>query len=136
MPGYAGAFVIKDAVLKLGGTTFTNQVWRARLVPDTPVQQQRTLVPDGTISDVDSASWTLELTGVQDYETGGLGAYMNTNAGSQVAFVLAPKSGTGKKQAAGTCIIMSVPFGGEQGEFAQFEAELPVIGSPTFSAQS
>jgi hypothetical protein len=136
MPAHTGAFLIRDAVLKLGGTTFTNQVWRARLVPDTPIQQQRTLVPDGTISDVDSAMWTLELAGVQDYETGGLAAYLQTNAGNQVAFVIAPKSGAGKKQASGTVIAINPDFGGEQGEFASFEIELPVVGAPTFAAQA
>jgi hypothetical protein len=133
MPAYTGAFVLRDALFKLGGTTFSNQVWKARLNPDTPIVQQRTLVPDGTISDVDSSTWTLELEGLQDYESGGLAAFLFTNAGTQVAFELAPKNTAGKKKATGTVIVVHPTIGGEQGEFAQFEIELPVIGVPTLS---
>jgi hypothetical protein len=132
MAAHTGAFVMRDALLKLGGTNFTNQTWKAVLTPDTPIVQQRTLVPDGTISDVDSATWVLELEGLQDYESGGLAAYLRTNAGAQVTFELAPKNTAGKTKASGTVIAVYAPIGGEQGEFAQFEIELPVIGTPTF----
>jgi hypothetical protein len=77
MPAYSGAFVLRDALLKLGGTTFSN-------------------------------------------------------AGSQVAFELAPRNTAGKVKATGTVIAVNAPVGGEQGEFTQFEIELPVIGQPTF----
>ena len=102
-----------------------------RIVPDTPNQQQRTLVPDGTISDVDSATYTMELQGLQDYETGGLAAYLLTNAGTQVAFVFAPVNTVGKKKFSGTVVAIAPPVGGDQGEFAQFEIEMPIIGQPT-----
>jgi hypothetical protein len=132
IPAYSGAFVLRDALLKLGGTSFGNQMWKAVLTPDTPIVQQRTLVPDGTISDVDSATWVLELEGLQDHETGGLAAYLRANAGAQVAFELAPRNTAGKIKATGTVIAVHAPVGGEQGEFTQFEIELPVIGQPTF----
>lgn len=133
MAGYAGAYVLRDALLTLGDTEFQAQVNRARLVPDTPIQQMRTLVPDGVITDVDSSTWVLELQGVQDWETGGLAAYLNTNAGELVEFELAPRNATGKKMATGSVRALPVPFGGDQGEFATFEVELPVDGAPTFS---
>jgi hypothetical protein len=132
IPAYSGAFVLRDALVKLGGTSFGNQMWKAVLTPDTPIVQQRTLVPDGTISDVDSATWVLELEGLQDHETGGLAAYLRANAGAQVAFELAPRNTAGKVKATGTVIAVNAPVGGEQGEFTQFEIELPVIGQPTF----
>ena len=133
MTAYTGAFVLRDALLKLGGTTYSNQVWKARLVPDTPIVQQRTLVPDGTISDVDSATWTLELEGLQDFEATGLAAYLHTNAGAQVAFELAPRNTVGKVKVTGTVIAVHPEIGGEQGDFAKFEIELPLIGQPTFT---
>jgi hypothetical protein len=136
MPAHAGAFVLRDALLKLGGTTFTNQVWVVNLVPDTPIQQQRTLVPDGTISDVDSATWVMSITGLQDYETSGLADYLADNAGDQVAFVYAPKVGSGKAQWTGTVIVVHPPIGGEQGSFAQMELELPIVGEPVKGAQA
>jgi len=132
IPAYTQAFVNRNALFTLGGTSFANQVWKIRVVPDTPFQQQRTLVPDGTISDVDSATWTMEIEGLQDYESGGLAAYLNTNAGTQVAFAFAPVNTAGKKKITGTVVVIAPPVGGEQGEFAQMELELPLIGQPTF----
>lgn len=135
MTVYAGAFVIKDALVKFGATDFTNQCTKARLVPDTPIQTLRTLVPDGQITDVDSAIWTLELTGVQDWETGGLATYLNANAGSLVTVIIAPAKLTGKKQATVSVRIVSVPFGGDQGAFPTIDVTLPVQGQPTFATQ-
>lgn len=135
MTAYTGAFVIRNAQVKFASTDFSNQCSRARLVPDTPVQTMRTLVPDGQITDVDSPMWTLELSGVQDWETSGLAQFFNTNAGTLQTCTIAPVVGTGKKQAVVSVRIVHVPFGGTQGEWANFEVELAVQGQPTFSAQ-
>lgn len=135
MVAYTGAIVMKDALLTLDDTEFTNQVNRARLVPDTPIQTMRTLVPDGVIQDVDSAVWTLEIQGVQSWETGGLALFLHTNAGTVVEATLSPKNGTGKKQATFNVLCVDPPFGGDQGEFAMLELELPVVGAPVFAAQ-
>ena len=131
MPAYTGAFVLRNSVFTLGGTSFANQVWDVTIEPDTPVQQQRTLVPDGTISDVDSATWTMKVTGLQDPQAGGLAAYLFTNAGTQVAFTYAQVNTVGKVKYSGTVIAVYPTVGGEQGEFAQFEIEMPIIGTPT-----
>ena len=134
MAAYAGAFVIRNALVKFGATDFTNQTTKARLVPDTPIQTMRTLVPDGQITDVDSAMWSLELTGVQDWETGGLAAFLNTNQGTLQTVIIAPVAGTGKKQATVSVRCIAVPFGGDQGAFATFDVTLAVQGQPTFAA--
>lgn len=134
MPAYAGAFVIRNALVKFGATDFSNQCAKARLVPDTPVQTMRTLVPDGQVVDVDSTVWTLELSGLQDWETGGLAAFLNSNAGTLQTVVIAPVNTTGKKQATVSARMVPVPFGGDQGEYAQFDVELAVQGQPTFGA--
>jgi len=133
IPAYTGAFVNRNALFTLGGTSFANQLWKIRIVPDTPFQQQRTMIPDGTISDVDSATWVMELEGLQDFETGGLAAYLQTNAGTQVAFAYAPVNTAGKKKVTGTVVVIASVVGGEQGEFAQMELEMPIIGQPTFT---
>ena len=135
MAAYAGAFVIRDAVVKFAAVDYTNQCTRARLVPDTPIQVQRTLVPDGQVTDVDSTAWTLELSGLQDWETGGLAAYLNTNKGTLVSVTIAPRKGVGKQQAVISVRIMPPPFGGTQGEFAAFELEMPCDGQPVITAQ-
>jgi len=134
MAAYGGAFVMRDALVIFDETEFQNQVTKARLVPDQNIQTLRTLVPDGTITDVDSAMWTLELSGVQDWETTGLAKYLHTHAGELVEVTIAPKNATGKQQAVCTVRVIEPPFGGDQGAFAIIELELPVQGQPVFSA--
>lgn len=136
MAAYAGAFVIRDALVKFGASEYGNQVSKARLVPERNVQTMRTLVPDGTLTDVDSASWTLELSGVQDWEDGGLADYFKDNAGSLVTAVIAPANDTGNVQATVEVRVFEVPFGGESGQWATFEVTFPVQGEPTWGTIS
>jgi len=132
MPAYANAHVMRDAIVTVESVTYTNQVTKARLVPDTPVQSIRTLVPDGQVQDVDSTLWTLELSGLQSTKTGGLAKALNDAAGQQVEVLIQPRVGSGEDTATVTIIAMPVEFGGEQGSFRTFEAEFPVIGQPVF----
>lgn len=136
MPAYTRAHVMRDSTVTMAAVTYTNQVSKARLVPDTPVQTKRTLVPDGAIQDVDSTVWMLELSGVQDYGSGGLAAALNDAAGEQVELVIQPKNGTGQDEATVTIIAMPVEFGGEQGAFRTFEASFPVVGQPVIAQSS
>jgi hypothetical protein len=133
MPAYPRAHVIRNAILTLEAVDYANQVNKARLVPDTPIQTMRTLVPDGQIQDVDSTVWTLELSGIQDYGAGGLAAALAAAAGTQLTLVLQPKAGSAQDKV--TCEVMCLPveFGGEQGTFRTFEAELPIVGDPVFA---
>jgi hypothetical protein len=131
----AGIYVVKDALLTVEGTDYANQVTVARLVPETPVQQLRTLVPDGTLSDVDSPIWTLELTIVQKNNTGGLAKYLRAQeAGTELDIVLTPKDKTGEDKATFVAMSMPTAFGGQQGQFPTAEIVLPVLGVPVFSA--
>jgi len=135
MPAPTGAYVIRNALVKIGSTTYTNQVTKARLVPDTPVQTLRTLVPDGAVTDVDSTAWTLELSGVADWTNAtGIADALNDAAGALITMTIAPKNLTGQMQAVVSCYAIPPEFGGEQGEWNLFELELPVVGFPVFSA--
>lgn len=136
MAVYANAHVMRDASIEIDEVEYANQVTKARLVPDTPVQTLRTLVPDGTIQDIDSSAWTLELSGVQSTKTGGLAKALNDAAGTQIEVVIIPKNDTGEDTATVTIIAMPVEFGGEQGAFRTFEAEFPVVGQPVFGTVS
>jgi hypothetical protein len=136
MTAYAGAFVLKNALFTLGATDYANQCTSLSLTPDEPTQSLRTLVPDGQINDIDSAEWTFSIKAVQDHETAGLAAYLNANAGSIVTAVYAPHKGTGKQEWTFSVLIKSVPVGGDQGNYATFEIDLPVQGQPVKSAQS
>ena len=134
MPPPTGAHVYRNALVTVATVEYANQVRIARLVPDTPIQSYRTLVPDGAVQDVDSPLWTLELTGLQINRTGGLARALRTaTLGSTLAVVLAPHDADGEDSAAFNVLAIPVPFGGEQGAFGTMEIVLPVLGQPVFT---
>lgn len=135
MTAPTGAYVIKDALVKFASTDYANQVQKARLVPTVTRETMKTLVPDGVVNDI-SVVWELELTGIQDWETGGLALYFNANAGTVVTAEIAPRVGTGKKKATVSVMLQPVEFGGEQGQWATFDVTLGVNGVPTFASQA
>ena len=123
-----GAHVMRNAIVTLAGTNCANQVTKIRLVPDTPIQTLRTLVPDGTVTDVDSTVWVLELAGCRPRDrrvparARGRGSVRGHPA----------QGGYGQETASCTVICVPVEWGGEQGSFRTFEVELPVVGAPVF----
>lgn len=134
MTAPAGAYVLKNPIITIGGTSYANQLRKVRLVPDQPITTYRTLVPDGSVSDVDTATWTFEMAGIADWKTAqGLADYLNDNAGVLVAGVLQPKPGSGEKSAAFNFYAHAVPFGGEQGQWVEFDETFGVSGAPVFS---
>jgi hypothetical protein len=135
MVAYARAHVMKYAIFTVDDIDMANQVTKVRLVPDQPTQSLRVLVPDGTITDTDSATWTLELSGIQDFGSGSLGAAIRTaaDAGTSMDIVFQPRTGSGEDKAEFTIKPLHLPFGGDQGSFRVFDATFPVEGEPTFS---
>jgi hypothetical protein len=134
---YARSYVIKNlASFKIGGVEYKDQITKARLVPETPVQTLRTF--GGVDVDVDSTAWTLEIAGHQDRGSGSLGAALDTAvaAGTTVSFCITPKSGSGQDQASGSVRPVPMEFGGEAGSWKLFELELGVVDQPTFGQTS
>ncbi len=139
MPAVTGHIgVLKDSLIEVEGVDYANQLTRSRLVPETPSQTVRTLVPDGAVTDTDSASWTWEIAGLQKYATGGLAKLLNESApGATLDVVWEPRAGVvGQPSYAFTVVTKSVPVGGDQGAFATFEAVLEVQGSPVITTIS
>lgn len=132
MPAATGAMVFRDAFITVDGTDYTNQLRKARLVPERPIQSYRTLVPDGAVQDTDSVMYTLEIEGLQINLASGLAAYLRSVAGAQTSWVLQPKTGVGQAKATFTAIAIEPEFGGEQGAYLTQSLTLPVIGVPTF----
>jgi hypothetical protein len=134
MPAATGAFVVKNSLVTVDGTDYANQLTSSQVVPDQPLQQVRTLVPDGTASDVDSATWTWKISGLQINKAGGLARYLRgLTPGTQISVVFGPNNATGEQKASFTAIAMLPPLGDDQGKFASMELELPVIGTPVLS---
>lgn len=132
MPAPSGAYVFRDALITVDTVEYTNQISKARLVPDQPIQTYRTLVPDGVVQDVDSVVWSLELTGLQINVAGGLAAYLRTNSGLTLSWVVQPRTGVGQAKATFSAIAIMPEFGGEQGAYQVIDMTLPVIGGVTF----
>lgn len=129
----AGAFVMRNASTTFDTTEFKSQLTKAELVPDATVEQLKTLDPTVVHSDVDAASWTFSIAGVQDWTvTTGLADFLHANHGELVAVVLQPRPGPGQRTASFNVIAMSPNFGGERGSWALMELELPVDGGVTF----
>ena len=136
MTVYAHTHVFRDATITINSVAYANQLSKAQLTPDTPIQTQRTLVPDGAIVDIDSSVWTLSLTGVESRHSTGLAAALDAAAGTQIDVVLQPKTGSGQDVATFTIVAVPVSFGGEQGNFRTFDQDFPVVGQPVFSQSS
>lgn len=136
MPAAANAIVMKNALVTVETVEYANQVRKARLVPTQNIQTYRTLVPDGAQNDVDSATWVLELAGLQINHTGGLADALRDGDGTELDIVLQPKVGTGQPKATFTIIGMQVPFGGESGTFMEIDMSFPVVGQPTWGTAS
>ncbi len=130
--------VLKDSLVEIEGVDYANQLTRARLVPDVPTQTLRTLVPDGTITDVDNAAWTFEIAGVQKTATGGLVKVLNAAVpGTLLDVEWEPRKGvTGQANYTFQIVAKPVTVGGDQGNQATFEAVLEVIGSPVVTDQA
>lgn len=138
MTAYARAFVIKDLLLTVDGTDYSNQVTKVTLTPDQNIQTLKTGVPDGAITDSDSPTWTLGLSGINDDGTGSLGHALRVAyaAGTDLDCVYQPKDASGQDKATFTIRPNALPFGGEVGSFHLFDTTIPVIGEPTFSQSS
>lgn len=128
--GYIG--VLKNSLVEFEGTDYANQMTRARLVPDTASQQIKTLVPDGSITDVDSPTYTFEIAGIQKDATGGLAKLLNDSApGTLLDVVWEPLTAhAGQPHYEFQVRSQPVPIGGDQGAFAVFEVVLQVEGTP------
>lgn len=130
----AGAFIMRNASTTFSTTEYKQQLTKAELVPETSVEQLKTLDPNTVHSDVDTATWTFDIAGVQDWRvTQGLADFLHANHGQTVEVVLQPRPGSGQRIATFDVICMSPNFGGEQGSWALMELSLPVDGQPVFT---
>lgn len=133
MASYARAMVFRSPTVTIDSVAYTNQVSKARLVPDTPTQMMRTF--GGVDKDRDVPSWTLELAGHQDRGTGGLAKAIDdaVAAGENLEIVIQAKAGAGQDVATCTFVPVPVEFGGESGEWKLFDTTFEVIDQPAFT---
>ena len=130
---YARAHVFRSPTVEIDEVAYSSQLWKATLIPDTPVETRRTF--SGVDKDRDTTSWTLELAGHQDRGAGGLAAALDAAAlaAEPIEIVIQGKAGTGQDVATVTFVPTPVSFGGESGDWTQFEATFEVIDQPVFT---
>jgi hypothetical protein len=136
MPIMSGGYLLKNSSVTFDGVEYKNSLSAAALTPSQEIQTLRTLDPTGTIQDVDSATWTFDITVVQSNDPDSLHAYLLENAGTEIEIVYQPSLGSGKRVATFTVIFLAPSFGGVQGAFPSSDLSLPVQGTPVYSVSA
>lgn len=131
MPPYARAGTIKHHLFMLGGVDYSEQLNTVLLTPDSPTQTYRIAVPDASITDTDSATWTIQLIGIQDDGVGSLGRALRLLDGLEEDFVYQPFAGVGQDRWEGVLKGGPIPVGGTAGQFRTFDKTFGVVGTPT-----
>jgi hypothetical protein len=123
--------LMKYAVVKIDATDYASTATTALLSGEAPVQTLRTLVPNGVITDTDTAAYTFQIAGAQGTT---LYSHLIATQGTTVACIFQAEFGTGKTLATFSAVVPAgLPLGGQQGQFRTFEITLPVVGAPVFT---
>jgi hypothetical protein len=132
MPAYPRAHVVKRHLFELDGVDYSNQLQTVLLTPNSETQSYRIAVPDGNVTDNDSATWTIQLIGIQDFGTGSLGAALRAGNGLDMDFVYEPNvtDNGGDDHVEGVMKGAPIPIGGTAGQFRTFDMSFGVSGEP------
>lgn len=115
---------LKNATVKFGATdTYEAAVRDIKFTPTTSVVTTRAMTPTAIYQDVEIASWTVEMTFLQDWAVGSLGRYLMTNEGTAVTLIFTPISGGVTVTA--TVTVSPGAIGGAVGEYAESTITLP-----------
>lgn len=120
---------IKDVLFSVALDSYEKAISSVAFMPSSSVQTFTALSPGAVYTDAAPATWTCELTYIQDWETpGSLSNYLLEHEGEAVAAVFEPKSG-GTSFAA-TLIITPGQIGGAVGSPTTATVTLGVVGAP------
>lgn len=123
---------LKDVVLTVDGDTYEKHVSGVSISPSVSTATWKGLEPTAVFSQAGAATWTVDLTYAQDWETAdSLSAYLFNNEGAEIALSFVPVSGGGTWSA--TVVIVPGAVGGAVDAFAEATASLPVIGRPVYT---
>jgi hypothetical protein len=120
--------------LKLGVTAtareFAAQLTNALLTPSVEADDDIPTLDGGIMPGLDTETWELSGTVLQDYELTSLEDWCFANKSLVVPFVFTP-SNAGKRSYSGTCKVRPLAVGGEVKTRNTSDFTFPVIGSPT-----
>lgn len=124
---------LKDVVLTVDGDTYEKAVSSVTFTPSISTATFKGLDPAATFTEAGSASWTIDLEYVQDWDSAdSLSAYLFNAAGDSVTLSFKPKSATGGTWSA-TVVIVPGAVGGAVDAFATTTVSLPVQGQPVYT---
>lgn len=121
--------VLRDVEATIGTSDYKHAISSATFTPSTsPVAW--TGLGGKTFQDVTSATWTLDLQYVQDWDTAGsLSRYLYENETEKVTLTLRPRSGAGPSFTAEITIVPGA-IGGPVNANATASVTLPCTGKP------
>lgn len=133
MPGTVG-IILKNPVITIEGTDYTGQVTQIELVPDTAKSTAKTLNPNIVLQDIDTPTWTCNVT---LYQNGSLHTLLLSNdAGAEMDVVFQPEPGVGKPTVSFVMLSEPVNFGGTMGERVIASKEFLVKDQPVFGVSA
>lgn len=131
-------FILRDIILTLDATdTYEAHVNRVFFNPQSNTVTWQGLTPSAKFTGQTEPTWTLELAGVQDWETANsLAQFLTDNAGEEIAAKFSPQAGSGLSEFTATVIGAPVAIGGDVNTVPQFSVTLGVVGQPVKGAQA
>lgn len=115
---------IKDALVKFGADSFEAAVRDVKFTPSSSVVSTRGMTPSAVYQNIDVATWTLDMTFLQDWSVNNsLGRYLYANEGQTVALTFEPI--TGGATITANVVITPGAIGGAVGAYAESSVTLP-----------
>lgn len=122
-----------DAVLSESDTDYAKAISIMQLVPSASSTTKKGLKPDAVWTFAAKATWVLNLTFAQDWETtGSFSEYLFNNEGQKKTFVIEPS--TGGRTVTVEVYIVPGQIGGTVDTAPDATVALPVIGKPVLGA--
>lgn len=123
---------IKDCLVQIGTDSYEKAVSAVSFVPSSTVQTFEGLSPDATYTDVSPATWTCQLTYVQDWDTAGsLANYLHEHEGETVTMTFEPI--TDGATVTADIVIAAGQIGGQKGGATTATVTLGVSGKPVIT---
>ena len=117
--------------LLLGGAEYGQQITNVVLTPSVDSTDGTPTLADPEPLPEQKESWALEGSAIQDFElAAGFVNYCFDNAGDEVPFVWTPVTAGGASWS-GTCLVTSIPIGGDAGVQITADFSFAVNGKPT-----
>lgn len=125
----AQPYALTEITLTIDGAQYECAITGYDLQENSSTIEWATMCPSGKGSVDAAGSYTLELSGYNDWHPGSLSWFLQKNAGKQAAFTLTDNG----LKATGTLVVKRGGAGGKVNTLSEFTVTLPVVGVPTIT---